>query len=336
MKRRAFKRNATLACPAVMLRRFPPRRGAASAEFSTPPIAAAPSLESSFACPPPSARPCTYWMWTNGHVTQKGITLDRETMRPGGIGGGLIYNDAVGIPRGPVDCASERWMEMVVPAAREARLAPPQPCAKLGYYRDAYVPAFPAAPVATALMRDCVARVTLDGAGIDRELLLDGNPLAKVRLARSDDTLVFEFAEPFEARAITAWRQAEEPKSQFDGPQDDPPALRLEASDNGADFRLVGSVALPALRQMDAPGAAAFPAVTARFFRLASRMPRCISAVALHATPRRPEWFLQDAPEPGARVTFSTWRHYRQDEPLLPSGRLGPVRRATAAETTSG
>jgi hypothetical protein len=42
---------------------------------------------------------------------------------------------------------------------------------------------------------------------------------------------------------------------------------------------------------------------------------------------RWPEWLLkgEGRPSPG-RLTFSTWKHYAQDSPLLPSGLLGPVK----------
>jgi hypothetical protein len=40
---------------------------------------------------------------------------------------------------------------------------------------------------------------------------------------------------------------------------------------------------------------------------------------------RIPDWFLQNRPKPGPRITFSTWKHYSQDSPLLESGLLGPV-----------
>ena len=42
---------------------------------------------------------------------------------------------------------------------------------------------------------------------------------------------------------------------------------------------------------------------------------------------RWPEWLLKGEPRPSAgRLTFSTWKHYGKDSPLLPSGLLGPVR----------
>lgn len=39
-----------------------------------------------------------------------------------------------------------------------------------------------------------------------------------------------------------------------------------------------------------------------------------------------PDWYVQGKPKPaGGRVTFSTWRHYNKDSPLLESGLVGPV-----------
>jgi hypothetical protein len=39
-----------------------------------------------------------------------------------------------------------------------------------------------------------------------------------------------------------------------------------------------------------------------------------------------PDWYREGRPKPpGGRVTFSTWKHYAKDSPLLESGLLGPV-----------
>ena len=38
-----------------------------------------------------------------------------------------------------------------------------------------------------------------------------------------------------------------------------------------------------------------------------------------------PGWVWQGAPSPSGRHTFATWRHWKKDEPLLPSGLIGPV-----------
>jgi hypothetical protein len=39
-----------------------------------------------------------------------------------------------------------------------------------------------------------------------------------------------------------------------------------------------------------------------------------------------PDWLLQGKPSPTGRMTFSNFKHYFKDSPLLPSGLLGPVR----------
>ncbi len=42
---------------------------------------------------------------------------------------------------------------------------------------------------------------------------------------------------------------------------------------------------------------------------------------------RWPDWLLEGKPRPSSgRRTFSTWKHYEKNSPLLPSGLLGPVR----------
>lgn len=39
-----------------------------------------------------------------------------------------------------------------------------------------------------------------------------------------------------------------------------------------------------------------------------------------------PEWYQQGLPKPvGGRVTFTTWKHFKKDSPLLESGLIGPV-----------
>jgi hypothetical protein len=40
---------------------------------------------------------------------------------------------------------------------------------------------------------------------------------------------------------------------------------------------------------------------------------------------RWPEWILNGTPRPSQRFTFTTHRFYKEDDPLQPSGLLGPV-----------
>jgi hypothetical protein len=40
-----------------------------------------------------------------------------------------------------------------------------------------------------------------------------------------------------------------------------------------------------------------------------------------------PDWFVKGEPKPaGKRMTFSTWKHYQKNDPLLESGLIGPVK----------
>jgi hypothetical protein len=41
---------------------------------------------------------------------------------------------------------------------------------------------------------------------------------------------------------------------------------------------------------------------------------------------RWPDWLLNKTPRPGRRYTFTTYRYYKKDDPLVVSGLLGPVR----------
>ena len=47
---------------------------------------------------------------------------------------------------------------------------------------------------------------------------------------------------------------------------------------------------------------------------------------------RIPEWVEKGERSPTGRHTFTTWRLWRKDEPLLPSGLLGPVRRIVTTD----
>jgi hypothetical protein len=39
-----------------------------------------------------------------------------------------------------------------------------------------------------------------------------------------------------------------------------------------------------------------------------------------------PQWLLDNKPSPEEHITFTTWKHWTKDDPLLESGLLGPVR----------
>lgn len=71
--------------------------------------------------PPSAAKPQAYWMWMNGHITKKGITLDLQTMKEMGLAGAFVYNTNEGIPQGPVVYGSNEWTDLLLHAVIEAQ-----------------------------------------------------------------------------------------------------------------------------------------------------------------------------------------------------------------------
>ena len=77
-------------------------------------------LAAGFSDPPDTARPWVYWMWMDGNLTREGITADLEAMRAAGLGGVVICEVNVGVPRGPVEFMSPAWRGLFKHVVREA------------------------------------------------------------------------------------------------------------------------------------------------------------------------------------------------------------------------
>jgi len=77
-------------------------------------------LAAEFASPPDAARPWVYWMWMDGNLTREGITADLEAMKKAGLGGVIICEVNVGVPRGPVEFMSPEWRKLFAHVVREA------------------------------------------------------------------------------------------------------------------------------------------------------------------------------------------------------------------------
>ncbi len=336
MKRRSFFKNITLGSAGIIL-----MPGFVRGSFSDPGNLLLPDwdqIENFYLNPPDSSRPWVFWMWMNGNITKEGITLDLEVMKRMGIGGAICFNSAVGIPRGPVDYASEPWMDATEHALKEAlrlglqislhnspgysgsggpwitpemsmqqlvwtetqikgqqalTLKLPQPFARMGFYRDAFVLAYPSLSVENGLMQEKLGRCLADGKEVRKEILFDGNSGTKIRMepvSGQYSTLLLEFTEPFEARSITLTRQAEIPHDLFDGPRDHPPRFDLETSENGNEFVKITSFSCPELRAMDTPAMQNFDVVQAKYYRLVTYDPTWISGVELHSGPRLAGW----------------------------------------------
>lgn len=118
MKRRTFFKNLTLGSAGIIL--MPGIVKCALPNSSILSEVDWEVMEKLFLNPPDSSKPWVFWQWMNGNITKEGITLDLEAMKHMGIGGAICFNCAVGIPRGPVDYASETWMDATEHAVKEA------------------------------------------------------------------------------------------------------------------------------------------------------------------------------------------------------------------------
>lgn len=186
------------------------------------------------------------------------------------------------------------WSESLVHSkGKEIRMKLPQPTTKMGYYRDAYILAYPSLTCEKYLAYDELTKVTVNGKVIDKDIITGGNVETKIRMDQKHNELLMEFAHPFEARAISVLRFPEEPRDPHDGPRDYPPRLMLEVSDDGIYFRTVCRVNCPALRAMDAPGIQSFEVVTAKYYRLVTDDPTWICDVNLHSSPRLRDWLTK-------------------------------------------
>jgi hypothetical protein len=172
------------------------------------------------------------------------------------------------------------WTETSAAGGRRIDMPLPEPHRNEGYYRDAFVLAFPSLPGEEKPYEASVKKVTIaTGGDVDKALLSDGQFDRGITLSR-DNPLLIEFAEPIAVHAVTA---AGTQGRRFS-------SLVLESSDDGVHFTPVCTLSTPAVHGIAAPAAESFPARTARFFRLVPGSACALSEVVLHRTPRIPDW----------------------------------------------
>jgi hypothetical protein len=81
-------------------------------------------LAQGFMTPPESAKPRTWWHWTNGNVTETGITKDLEWMKRSGIGGFQLVDVASGngqVVEPKIHFGTEEWYHAVKHSAELAK-----------------------------------------------------------------------------------------------------------------------------------------------------------------------------------------------------------------------
>jgi hypothetical protein len=82
------------------------------------------ALEQGFRTPPDAAKPRTWWHWTNGNVTEDGITKDLEWMKRVGIGGFQLVDVASGsgqVVEPKINFGTEEWYHAVRHSAEDAK-----------------------------------------------------------------------------------------------------------------------------------------------------------------------------------------------------------------------
>ena len=77
-------------------------------------------LRDGFRRPPDSAKPWAYMMIMDGNLGREGMTADLEAMKAAGLGGFILMEVDVGIPKGSVEFMSPEWRERFAHAVREA------------------------------------------------------------------------------------------------------------------------------------------------------------------------------------------------------------------------
>ena len=184
------------------------------------------------------------------------------------------------------------WTETIVDSRETANINLSQPFTQLNYYRDVSVIAFPTLKGEEVLMNDRLARLSVNGKEIEKLVLFDNNEQTFVDLTSNTNSgnLLFEFTEPFEARAVTITRAVDRSSFAYDDIYDHPPTLLLEYSNDGINFHSVCTINMPLMRSMIAPGTKNFEAVKAKFFRLSSKQKALLSSVQLHTAPRLDGW----------------------------------------------
>lgn len=171
------------------------------------------------------------------------------------------------------------WAETTVTGGAPVALDLARPQTNLGFYRDAFVIAFPALPAEAGRYEDAISRLSIGSAPADKMILSDGL-LATTLAMAPENPLLLEFAQPVELHALTAFPSA---TGRF-------PRLSVAASVDGKEFAAVCTVAAPGRHGILAPAVREFAPVRARFVRVTAATAGELGEFVLHRTPRIVDW----------------------------------------------
>lgn len=172
------------------------------------------------------------------------------------------------------------WTESTVAGGKPLTVRLPRPYAKLGYYRDAAVLAFPASPGDESVYRDAVA--SMHAAGDVAPAMLTDRDMNTVAEVTPAAPLVVSMKAPFTAQSVTLYGDAES----------GPFTATIETSNDGQSWTKVGQLTALAQheRGIEAPGTMNFAPVTARQFRVTPTRKLRLAEALFYATPRIDGW----------------------------------------------
>lgn len=169
------------------------------------------------------------------------------------------------------------WSETFVAGGQAVDVMLPQPYTKRGYYRDAFVLAFPSLKGEPRSFKDRLNRVTSSKGPVDVNRLTARDPSrgVEIRPAKPGQPayLLLEFAEPFGACSVEVYLLPIVVPGDGGGFFLVPNQVLLEVSDDGVRFRRLCDLSTKAGRmrrwpEIEAPATGHFPAVRAKYFRL--------------------------------------------------------------------
>lgn len=185
------------------------------------------------------------------------------------------------------------WTEMLVRGGeRQVVSNLPQPYSKLGYYRDAFVLAFPALEGETRPWQQTLRAVRTSTGPVDAANLLgvDRNGGIEVRSAQEGQPafLQLEFSTPLEVRSISYYASSLPGEHEHRNQKPD----WLEVSDDGVQFRKVCDFDgwSSGQERVELPATATFAPVQAKFFRILSMPAISINNVQFSGAARLAHW----------------------------------------------
>jgi hypothetical protein len=186
------------------------------------------------------------------------------------------------------------WSETLVKGGQRVVVQLKQPLTKLGYYRDAFVLAFPALEGESQPWEQTLRRASTNAGAVDRGVLIYADPRIGVELRPTPDKpafLLLEFSEPFEARSLTAYG-VPIPGAPAPSHEHEQTPMWVEVSDDGAEFRKVCDLDWgdSGEESVEFPATASFPAVRAKFYRMLTWQAGRITDLRMSGAARVPHW----------------------------------------------